>query len=526
MTADLSAASAGADPGETPDLRFAFKLRLLLGYVTPHRRILALGVVLGLVGTATDLATPLVTKAVLDGLADGASLRDPVVLLVVLLIAGTVIGLVQGIMLGTLAERIILSARTGMIRHLLGARIVDMAERPGGEMVARVTSDTLLIRDATTSTIVQGINGIIAVVGAVVLMAVLDLPLLLVTAALVVVVLVASALLMPPLARAQLQAQAAVGKIGGRLDGVLRALRTVKAARAQDRESERIGDHARESARKAIRAVWFENLAWAITGAGVNAAVVVILGLGAWRISAGAMDVSTLVAFLLYLFQLMMPIMMLTMAMTALQAGVAAAARIHQIDSLPQEDDDPVLNGRVLNERDVESGAGPPIDNVLELRDVRYRYRPDLPAVLDGVTMAVPRIGHTAIVGPSGAGKTTVFGLVLKFLAPESGEILFDGRPFESWPLRDLRRRLAYVEQDTPVVPGTIRDNVAYARPTAHDDEVWSVLASVQLADRWPPCRAVWTPTSPAPCSPAVSGNGSRWRERCWPRRRSCCSTR
>lgn len=469
----------GSDPDENPDLPFAVKLRLLLSYVTPHRRILVLGILLGLVGTAMELATPLVTKAVLDGLSVDASLRGPVTLLVVLLVAGTVIGLVQGIMLGTLAERIILSARTGMIRHLLGARIPDLAARSGGEMVARVTSDTVLIRDATTTTIVQGINGIIAVIGAVVLMAVLDLPLLLVTGVMVIVVGVASAMLMPALARAQLQAQAELGKLGGRLDGVLRALRTVKAGRAQERESDRIGAYAQESARKAIRAVRLENVAWAITGAGVNAAVVVILGLGAWRVAAGEMVVSTLVAFLLYLFQLMMPIMMLTMAMTALQSGLAAAARIHQISSLPQESDDPALNGRADPDTPVADSP-----YVLEMRDVTFRYRSDQSVVLDGVSLEVPRIGHTAIVGPSGAGKTTVFGLVLKFLAPESGEILFDARPFDTWPLGDLRRRIAYVEQDTPVVPGTIRDNVAYANPAAADDAVWSVLETVRLADR------------------------------------------
>lgn len=374
------------DPGVTPDLPTRTKLRLLAGYITPHRGVLALGLVLGLVSTGMELVTPLVTKAVLDGLEVHASLRTPVTILVVLLVAGAVIGLVQGILLGTLAERIILAIRTGMVRHLLAARVPDLAARTGGEMVARVTSDTLLIREATTTTIVNGLNGLIGIVGAIVLMGVLDLPLLSVTAGMIVAVMLASALLMPPLARAQLEAQEEVGKLGGRLDGVVRALRTVKASRAEAREVDRIGAFAEESARKAIRAVRLENVAWAITGAGVNLSVLVILALGAWRVAAGSMTISTLVAFLLYIFQLMMPVMMLTQAMTALQSGLAAAARINEIVTLPAESEDSPRS--VANPGTISA-----TEDLIELRDVHFRYRADQPAVLRGVSLVIPAIG-------------------------------------------------------------------------------------------------------------------------------------
>ncbi len=470
--------STAPDPGATPDLPTSERLRLLWSYVVPHRRLLAAGLLLGLVGTGAELATPMVTKRVLDGLAIDASLRGPVTVLAVLLVAGTFIGLVQGVMLGTLAERIILATRTGMVRHLLGARVPEMATRSSGEMVARVTSDTLLIREATTTTIVYGINGTVAIVGALVLMAVLDAPLLLVTLGVVVLVAVAAMLLMPGLAKAQQEAQAEVGKMGGRLEGVLRALRTVKASRAEQREVERIGAFAAESAKKAVRAVKIENVAWTITGGGVNLAVLIVLGMGAWRVSAGALEVSALIAFLLYLFQLMWPVMMLTMAATALQSGLAAAARIHEVTSLPQESDAPTVQGPMT-----ASGA-PEASDALVLRDVRFRYAPDAPWALDGVSITIPRRGHTALVGPSGAGKTTVFGLLLKFLAPDSGTLHLDGRPFDAWSLGELRRRVAYVEQDTPLVPGTLRDNLTYVAPAADHADVWRALEVVRMVEK------------------------------------------
>lgn len=464
------------DPGATPELATSAKVRLLWSYVTPHKRLLAVGLLLGLVGTAMELVTPLVTKWVLDGLALQQSLREPVTVLAVLLVAATAIGLVQGVLLGTLAERVILATRTGMVRHLLGARVPEMATRSSGEMVARVTSDTLLIREATTTTIVHGINGVIGIAGALVLMAVLDVPLLLATLGVVVLVTIAAMTLMPGLARAQQEAQAEVGRMGGRLEGVLRALRTVKASRAEEREAERIGRYAEESAAKAVRAVKIENVAWAITGAGVNLAVLIVLGFGALRVAEGSLEVSSLIAFLLYLFQLMWPVMMVTMAVTALQSGLAAAARIHEVTSLPQE-----VDGVGTVEPPGGAIAEP---EALVLRDVRYRYAPDAPWALDGVSLTIPRHGHTAIVGPSGAGKTTIFGLLLKFLAPEGGDVALDGRPFDRWTLADLRRRIAYVEQDTPIVPGTLRDNLTYAAPEADVADVWRALEVVRLVEK------------------------------------------
>ncbi|WP_026876792.1 ABC transporter transmembrane domain-containing protein [Jiangella gansuensis] len=456
------------------------KVRLLWRYARPHRAVLVVGIVLGLLGTGAELVTPMVTKSVLDGLEVSASLRGPVTLLAVLLVAGAVIGLVQAIMLGQLAERIILAARTGMVRHLLRTRVTELGNRSPGEMVTRVTSDTMLIREATTSSIVNAVNGLVGLVGALVFMAYLDWVLLATTLGVIVVVGGLAGALMPRLAKAQQEAQEEVGALGGRLEGVLRALRTVKAARAEDRETDRISGHARRSAEKSIRAVKIEAWAWTITGGGINLAVMLILGIGAYRVSAGEMTVTALVAFLLYAFQLMMPVMLLTMSLTAIQSGLAAAARIAEIDGLAVETDPPTTTASAPT-RGGPTDAAP---TTLELHDVVYRYAPDADPALDGVSLSIPRRGHTAIIGPSGAGKTTVFSLLLKFLQPQRGEILLDGRPFADWTLADLRGRIAYVEQDTPLVPGTLRENLTYAAPGAGDDTVWAALDVVRLADR------------------------------------------
>ncbi|MEV0949535.1 ABC transporter ATP-binding protein [Promicromonospora sp. NPDC050249] len=462
------------------------KVRILWAYARPHKAVLVVALILGALGTAAELVTPLVTKAVLDGLETSASLRTPITILGILLVAGTVMGLVQGIMLGTLAERIILAARTGLVRHLLHARVPEVTSRAPGELVTRVTSDTLLIREATTSSVVNFVNGIIGLVGAIVLMAYLDAVLLGVTVVVLLIAGISVVALMPRLSKAQQEAQEHVGALGGRLEGVVRALRTVKSARAESRETDRVSGHAEASARSGIRAVKLENVSWTITGVAVNLAVMLLLGVGAWRVSTDAITVSTLVAFLLYVFQLMMPVMLLTMSLTSLQSGLAAAARIADVEEMELETDDVASAGGTPRPGpDVPADADAP--PVLRLHEVTYRYAgSDVAAApaLDGVSLDVPRRGHTAIVGPSGAGKTTIMSLLLRFLGPDEGRVELDGLPYAQLTTDEIRSRIAYVEQDTPIVPGTLRENLAYAAPDATDAEIWAAVDALRLSQR------------------------------------------
>nr|WP_211301212.1 ABC transporter ATP-binding protein [Murinocardiopsis flavida] len=450
---------------------------MLWSYVRPYRRVLVAGILLGLLTTGMGLAEPMVVKWVLDGLGTGQPIAPAVAVLIVLMAVGATVGLVQWIMLGRMGEHIVLDARTAMVRRLLRVRMGDLTGRSSGELVTRVTSDTVLMREAAASSVVEFVNGAVGIIGALVLMAVLDWVLLATTFATLLVVAVVIALLMPGLARAEKQAQESVGHMGAALEGAMRAIRTVKASRAEERESGRILDQARESARHSIRAVRIEAVTWTITGAGISIAIMLILGIGAYRVSSGELAVSGLVAFLLYAFQLTTPAMELTQVFTQLQSGIAAAARMSEIQALGVETDRPGA--------DAGPAAGPADGGpVMSFHGVTARYAPATPAALDAVSIDIARTGHTAIVGPSGAGKTTMFSLMLRFLHPEAGEVRLDGRPLTDWPLATLRSRVVYVEQDTPLVPGTLAENLRYTNPDADDDRLWQALAAVHLAER------------------------------------------
>lgn len=448
------------------------RLKVLWSFARPHKGALAIGLLLALLGSAAGLATPMVTKWVLDSLGSSASLAGPVLALAGLMVVGAVIWLAQWILLGTVGERVVLQARESMVRRFFRATIPAITKRPTGELVTRVTSDTVLLREAASSSVIGLINGVVMLVGTLVLMSVLDPVLLATTVAAVLVVIALFTWLMPAIAKEQEKAQDRVGRLGGVLEGALRAIRTVKASRAEARQSERILVDAEAATAHGVRAVRREAVAWVVAWTGIQAATLVILGLGAWRVGAGLLEVSSLIAFLLYAFALMEPITELSQNMTALQAGIAAAGRIREMDALEVEED------RAPARTEPGARSGP----VLELREVTAGYGGD-PALRD-VSLKIPRRGHTAIVGPSGAGKTTMLSLIMRFVRPESGALLLDGREYADLPYADVRSRLAYVEQETPIVPGTIRENLLFTHPDATEDEVRRALEEVRLSDK------------------------------------------
>lgn len=471
----------------TPAPRAAFdapRLRVLWSFARPHRRTLAMGLVLALAGSALGLATPMITKWVLDALNDATSLTGPVTALFVLLVVGAAVSYRQWCMLGTVGERVVLEARESMVRRFLHATVPALTRRPTGELVTRVTSDTVLLREATAQSFVGLVNGSVMLVGSLVLMGVLDLVLLGTTMAAVAVTAALFALLMPGIGQAQQRSQEHIGRLGGLLEGTLRAIRTVKVSRAEERAAERIVADARAAADYGIRAVRQEALAWTVAGSGIQLAIIAILGVGAWRVGEGSLEVSSLIAFLLYAFTLMEPVSTLSQNVTSLQAGMAAAERIRQTADLTAEGDDTVpRQADERTARTADSGAPAEVP-VLELRGVSAAYGPEAAHAVTDVRLAVPRRGHTAIVGPSGAGKTTLFSLVLRFLEPVDGELLLNGRPYRDYSHSEVRARLAYVEQDTPVVPGTLRDNLLLARPDATDEELRRVLRDVRLTEK------------------------------------------
>jgi ABC-type multidrug transport system fused ATPase/permease subunit len=452
--------------------------RLLLAHISPHRWTLVGGGALGFLAGLAVLAQPMVAKLVVDSLGQGRSLVGPVALLAVLTVGGALLNAAGTYLLGRAAESVVLSARHGLISQLLRLRVGALDHLKPGDLLSRVTSDTTLLRSVSTYGLVHSINAAFLLVGSVVLMVKLDLVLLLVTLAVLTVNGVAVLLVVPRIRRASERSQAAVGQMSSVLERALGAFRTVKAHGAEEGEIATVGEAAQRAWRRGVEVAGWTALMEASAGLAVQVSFLAVLGVGGARVATGTLPVSSLIAFLLYLFLLTDPISSLINGVTQLQAGLAAVVRMRELQELPTE---PAATRASTPE---PSSSGPAPASVA-FTEVWFRYRApqDSGWVHRDLTFELPPGGMTALVGPSGAGKSTVFALLERYYEPQSGTIAVDGRDIGDWALPELRAAIAYVEQDAPILAGTLRENLCMATPDATDDDLRAVFALTRLDD-------------------------------------------
>ncbi|MEU1849507.1 ABC transporter ATP-binding protein [Streptomyces sp. NPDC019990] len=471
----MNTASAPEATG-AESLRARETLKALYGYVRPHRWAVALGLLLALVGAAGGLLQPLATKTLVDRLSSGGTIGTILLAMTVLVLLSMVAEAFGAYVLERTAESVVLAARRSLIGRLLRLRLTEVDRMQPGDLMSRVTSDTTLLRAVSTQAVVSAATGAVTLVAAVVVMAFLDAVLLGVTLGVVAVVGVGAVLVMPKIGEAAERAQAAVGEMSTGMERVFGAFRTVKASGAEERETARVEAAARRAWRHGVRSAKWEAVLGSADNLAVELAFLACLAVGGARVASGDMPVSTLIAFLLYLFFLMEPVYQLVEAATHYQEGAAAIARIAQVDRLATEKQD-----RHRSARPAATETVRPRPASVRFEEVSFRYGTGLPDIHQRVDFEVPGGGMTAFVGPSGAGKSTVLALVERFYEATGGRVLVDGKDVTKWPLPELRSVIGYVEQDAPVLAGTLRENLVFAAPGATDDEIREVLTRTRL---------------------------------------------
>ncbi|MFI8822927.1 ABC transporter ATP-binding protein [Streptomyces sp. NPDC053431] len=446
--------------------------RALYAHFRPHRAAVALGAVLALTGAASGLAQPLAAKALVDRLGHNEPITGVLLVLTALVVLGTAVDALGSYVLERTAESVVLAARRSLIGRLLRLRLPEVEKTQPGDLMSRITSDTTLLRAVTTQSVVSAATGGLSFVATLVLMGFMDPVLLGVTVGVILVIGGAVAVLMPRIAAATRRSQEAVAEISTVLERAFGAFRTIKASGAEARETGVVDAAAREAWRHGVKSAMWQSLAGSSIGLAVQVSFLAVLGIGGARVASGATTISSLIAFLLFLFYLIEPISKLVEAATQFQVGSAAVARVLEAEALEVEEPDGGA-GTASAE-----GAGPAS---VVFDDVSFRYRDDLPAVHRGVSFEVPGRGMTAFVGPSGAGKTTLFGLIERFYETTGGRVLVDGRDVRDWSLAELRASIGYVEQDAPVLSGTLRENLTFAAPDASEEEIRRVLVRARL---------------------------------------------
>ena len=466
-------------------------VRQLWPYLRPHAGVLGIVALISLVGAGVTLAQPALVSQVVSAVGEARPLTGLVVLLVALVVVGALVSGASQYLLQRTAEAVVRATRHELVGRLLRLPIAEYDTRRIGDLVSRVGSDTTLLRSVVTSGLVEGLAGAVVFVGAIVAMALLDPLLLGLTLLVVALATLVVVTLGGRIQRLALVAQTQVGVLAAGVARALPAIRTIRAARATEREVAALRSLADDTYATGVRLARVMALIEPVIGVALQAAFILVLAVGGYRVASGSLTVADLIAFILYLFLMVMPLGSVFSAYTSVQNALGAVIRIREITDLPEEDagsepaqpcdDQPVrmplaaVNGPA-GSRLEGFGASVPL---VEFDRVSFGYGST--PVLHEVSFAVPAGSRTAVVGPSGAGKTTLLSLLARFYDPSSGAIRLAGVDVADLGREHVRSWLGYVEQDAPVLAGTIRENLVLGAPDASDEQCEHVLDQVRL---------------------------------------------
>jgi len=445
-------------------------LRALLPYLREHRATLAIVGVLSLISAGASLAQPVLVRAVLAGITARRPVTAVVALLLGLLIVAAGLNGARDYLLQRTAEGLVLTTRRRLARHLLRLPIAEYDRRRTGDLLSRVGADTTLLRAVVTSGMFEVVTGAVMVAGATIAMLVLD-PLLFGVALLGLALGLSVAVTVSRRVRGlSEQAQARLGEMTSAVERAISAARTIRASGAEEREAAGVSRSAEQAYEAGMRVARLQALVEPASMAAIQGAFLLVLGVGGARVAAGAIGVGDLVAFILFLFFLVMPLGQALHAYTQLQTGLGALQRIEEVLELPAETADDVALGAPV----------PGGQNAVVFENVTFGYPGGRPVLRD-VSFAVPLGTRTALVGPSGAGKSTVLALIERFYEVTGGVVRVDGADVRDLSRDALRRRLGYVEQEAPVLAGTLRDNLLLTAPGADDARLLAALDEVNL---------------------------------------------
>lgn len=481
----------------------------LLPYLLSQRGPLTLALALGVVGAGTSLVQPVLLGQVIERVQASQPLGVLLAVLSALVVIDALLSGFQHYVLQRMGEGIVLHSRRSLISRILHLPIGEFDRRRTGDLVSRVGSDTTLLRAVLTQGLVEAISGLLVFVGALVGMLIIDPVLFGITFSVVLVALVVVVLVSSRIRPAVTRAQQKVGDLAAQVERSISSIRTIRAAGATEREQRATEAEAEEAYVLGLKVAKISALIVPISFLALQLSFLIVLGLGGYRVATGAIGIAQLVMFIVFLFLMVAPLGQAFGAIAAVNQALGALGRIQEIASSPTETEhDAELSpiGRIAPLEEVSQTQAPAIS----FDRVSFTYRSAAPQridprdlvasgrtgrrdaeaapaeivetpVLHEVTFAVPRGSRVALVGPSGAGKSTVLALIERFYDPEDGVVALHGADLRTLDRAELRSHLGYVEQDAPVLAGSLRENLLLGAPDASDAACERVLRAVNL---------------------------------------------
>lgn len=434
---------------------------------------LIIGLATSVITTLFGLTIPLLTRELVDGFSVASISVSLMFLIGGVFILQAVIDGVSTYLLAAVGQKIVAGLREKMWLKLLRLPVSYFDKTQSGESVSRIVNDTGIVRDLISQHFPKFITGIISIIGAIIILLIMDWKmtlLMLVSVPITMVIMIPLGRKMSKISRG-LQDETAV--FTGNVQQTLSEIRLMKSSTAEDYEAAK----GLNGIDKLLNFGLKESRIFAMIGPFmylvVMVVIVMIIGYGGIRVANGSMSTGSLVAFLLYLFQIIFPITSFAMFFTQLQKAKGATERIIEISELSSEEDHVGIELDITNKP-------------IFVSNVSFAYN-EKESVIENVSFEAQPGQMIAFAGPSGGGKTTMFGLLERYYEPTSGEIRIGNTSIKQLSLNSWRSQIGYVSQESAMMAGTIRENLCYGLKNFDeltDDRLWEV-AEMAYADQF-----------------------------------------
>lgn len=420
-----------------------------------------MGILLGFISTGANLFVPQLAQKLINNFKSISPTLA--ILTVVIFIAGLITSALSGLLLGIFGENVVSKLRKQLWQKLLKMPVKYFDDVKTGEISSRLVNDTSQVKDLLASTLPNAMTSLLQFVGALVIMLAMDWRMTLLMFVAVPLVILVMLPVMNQSRKIGRVRQDELAKFASDSTDVLGEVRLVKSSNGEEHElakgNRRIDNLYHVGRKEAL----INSVTQPITNMLMMIMFLGILGYGAIRVMNGEMTMGALVSFLMYLFQIISPVVVISQLFNNMAKTSGATERIQQILTEPEE--------FVADKAEKDIASAP-----LKFENVDFAYEEGKPVLRD-VSFETQPNAVVAFAGPSGGGKSTIFSLIERFYQPTGGKILIGEENIENVDLAKWREQIGLVSQDAAVMPGTIRDNLTYGlRREVSDEELWAAL--------------------------------------------------
>ena len=451
--------------------------RRMLVFVRPYWRKLAVAGVILTINSLLALALPLAIGGIVNASFVAGSLQLLnwiTVALFGIFVAQAILGFGQTYLISWVGERVIADLRTRLYAHLQSMPLRFFANVRTGELISRLGNDVQTIQEAVTSTLLSLLSQIIMFVGGILIISVMAPGLTVVMLAVVPVAVLAMVILGRFIRRLSKQYQDGLAETTGTAEEALAGVRIVKSFARESYEVQRYDAGIQQLFAIAVKRVRVRSIIGPVIGLVAFSAIAIVLWFGSRQVIAGKMTPGQLVSFLIYTMMIASPIGAFTSLYSQFQQAMGASERVFDLlDTPPEMQDEP------------DALPLPPVEGFVRFENVSFDYDDHDASreVLKEVSLTAEPGKVVALVGPSGAGKTTLVNLIPRFYDPTAGRITVDGYDIRNLQMRTLREQIGIVPQETALFSGSVRDNIAYGKLDASQEEIEAAARAANAHD-------------------------------------------